>query len=197
MASYLRGIRSKLNNSQHLLKSSETFQRFKFPERLKGGIMEKWANYWKQLYFDYKEVALDVGREAKQKPLKTTFYGLLSGSTYLCVKNNPDETSFISQLRLYNSEMILVHESCHKKESAQHLKFLQQCLNAGLIRRLSLGVISFIWIDNYDETLALYKATCPYLKPKYLQFHDRIIDIGFWNKWWKLDEVMKDYDVNM
>jgi hypothetical protein len=51
-------------------------------------------------------------------------------------------------------------------------------------------------LDNYDGDLAVYKATCSYLKPKYLTFHERIVDVGFVGKWWKLQEYMIDYDIN-
>lgn len=53
-----------------------------------------------------------------------------------------------------------------------------------------------MWIDNYDKDCFLYKTVCPYLKPRYLTFHERIIDVGALDKWWVLETKMKDYDVN-
>lgn len=199
MSAKILGFRTKLTNlvQSNTEKVSTSLGSIKLPNRLQGTIIEKWLNYWRQLAIDYKDVALDVGKEIRAKPLKAGIIGSLAASAYLAAKRNPDETSFIDQLRRYNSEMVLIHESCHNSNSSQHLKFIERCYNEGVVRRLSLGVVSFIWLDNYDKSLAIYKAMCPYLQPQYINFGDRIVDVGFWNKWWKLEKQMVDYDINL
>lgn len=90
----------------------------------------------------------------------------------------------------------MVGEPIRNPITTKHLKSIEQCYNEGIIRRLSLGIVSFIWLDNYEKECANYKATCSYLKPEYLGFHHRIVDVGFIDKWWILEDKMKEFDVN-
>lgn len=166
------------------------------PERFKGTIVEKWLLYWKGLCIDYRDVFLNVGKQIKEKPLRSSIYGTIGASTYYSFKHNPSETDFIEQLRIHNANMILVDPSCHNPVSSQYLVFLERCYNAKIVRRLSIGVCSLLWIDDYDRALGLYKATCQYTKPEYLTWHNRIVDVGFLDKWWKIEQKMQDYDVN-
>ena len=80
--------------------------------------------------------------------------------------------------------------------SEKYVTWVEQCYNEGIIRRLNLGIVSLMWLDNFDSTTAVYKATCPYLKPRFVTFYQRIIDIGFVDKWWFLEQKMKNYDIN-
>lgn len=89
-----------------------------------------------------------------------------------------------------------VGEPIRNPVSVQHIKWLEQCYNEGLIRRLNLGILSLIWLDNYDRDCYIYKAVCPYLKPRYVTFYERIVDVGFLERWWLLERKMKDYDIN-
>lgn len=166
------------------------------PDRLKGTIVEKWALYWRSLCRDYRDVIVDVGKHIKEKPVRSSIYGALGASAIYLYKHNPSETDFIEQLRLHNANIILVDQSCHNLISSQYLIFLERCYNEKIVRRLSLGIFSLLWLDDYDRAIGLYKATCKYTKPDYLTWHKRIIDMGFMDKWWKIDEYMHDYDVN-
>lgn len=89
-----------------------------------------------------------------------------------------------------------VGEAIRNPKSEQYLQWLGQCYNEGIVRRLNLGIVSLIWLDDYDKMCSLYKAACPYLKIRYLTFYQRVVDIGFLDKWWILENNMKDYDVN-
>jgi hypothetical protein len=64
------------------------------------------------------------------------------------------------------------------------------------MRTLSLGIINFIWISDHDKSSGLYQAHCDYLEPKFSNFHERIVDIGFLGEWLILQRTMKDFDVN-
>lgn len=169
---------------------------FAVPERFKGTVVEKWLAYWKGLVTDYRDVFLDVGKQMKEKPIRATFYGALSGTIVYSFKHNPNENDFIEHLRTYNTKLVLTAPICHNPASSEHLIFLERCYNEGIIRRLSVGIFSVLWLDNYDRALSLYKATCSYTKPDILTWHNRIIDIGFMDKWWKINEKMIDYDIN-
>ena len=53
-----------------------------------------------------------------------------------------------------------------------------------------------MWIDNYSKSCSLYKTQCSYLKPRYLTFYKRIVDVGFVGCWWNLYYLMEEFDIN-
>ncbi|XP_055635104.1 mitochondrial import inner membrane translocase subunit Tim29 [Toxorhynchites rutilus septentrionalis] len=167
-----------------------------FPEKYKGTIWEKWAIYWKNLIIDYKEMIKDTAKTMRDRPVRSGIYLTLLGSSYYCCVNNPSETDFVERFRQYRNDLSMVHPSCQNQETANHILFLQRCYNEGIVRRISIGVVSFIWLDNYDRGVAIYKAICPYLKPRFVTFHERVIDVGFNNEWLILNKKMVDYDIN-
>ena len=167
-----------------------------FPNRFKGTIVEKLKNYVVQIKSDYQEVIVDSFNTMKSKPIKSSIYGSLTFAIYYCCKNNPDETSLTEQLQYYEREMSMVALEMQNTKSSDHLKYLVQCRNEGVLRRLSIGVVSFLWISDFNPELASFKAMCEHLNPQYSTFHERIVDVGFLNKFWKLDDKMRDYDIN-
>lgn len=190
-------IKSYINGGEAIKSKLAIVQnKFVVPERLKGTIAEKWLLYWKNLYKDYRDVFIDVGKQTKDHPIRSTFYISSAAAAYYAFKRNPSETDFYEQLRKYTGDLVLVHESCQNPIASEYFKFLERCYNEGIIRRLSIGICSFLWIDNYDKALSLYKTTCTHLQPDYLMWHKRIIDVGFLNTWWTLKDKMIDYDVN-
>lgn len=183
-------LNSKINRVIDKIKNYE------MPERFKGTILERWGNYWKNLYADYKEVFVDTIKDCKERPLRASVYSTVLGSAYYLHKHNPDEDSYREHLIQYSIKLMQVGESIRNPISVQYVKWLEQCSNQGIIRRFNIGIISLIWLDNYDKECSLYKAVCPYLKPRYLTIYERIIDVGLLDKWWMLEKKMIDYDVN-
>lgn len=188
-------IRSRLSStwSTNVTSRIKTIQ---VPEKLKGTIVEKWVTYWKQLVIDYKEMVIDTGKWMKDHPAKTTVYGIIGTGIYVMNDRNPTLDDFREQFLKSSNELILVHPSCQNSVAAEHVTQIERWYNNGLIRRLTLGVVSFIWVADFHKDVALYKAKCEYLEPEYATFHTRVIDVGFWNKFWVLEKKMIDYDVN-
>lgn len=91
---------------------------------------------------------------------------------------------------------MLVHPSCQNPQAVRHLKYIENCYNKNLIRRLNLGVASVIWVDSYSGECDIYENQCSYLAVKYKGFIHRILDFGFLNIWWNISKNMLDYDVN-
>uniref|UniRef100_A0A1B0FAG4 Mitochondrial import inner membrane translocase subunit Tim29 n=1 Tax=Glossina morsitans morsitans TaxID=37546 RepID=A0A1B0FAG4_GLOMM len=171
-------------------------QTFTFPERFRGTIVEKWANYWKGLFNDYTEVAVGIFREAKDNPKKSLLYALTSYGLYACAKKNPDEEDFLKQFRTSYNEMILVSSELQNPTSEDYIRRLQVDLNQNRLRFLSLWLFTIMWEDLYDKDDCTYPAICEYTKVTYWSFHEQIIDIGFWNKFWRLNWKLINYDVN-
>lgn len=183
-------VKTKLNTIQSRINN------FGLPERFKGTIVEKWAQYWRGLITDYRDVFLGVIQESKEKPIRAAIYGGFGGAAVYSYKHNPSEVDFIEQLREYNVKMVMIDPVCQNPVSSQYLTFIERCYNEGIVRKLNMGLFSLMWLDNYDRALGLYKATCKFTKPELLTWHNRIIDFGFLDKWWTIEKKMIDYDIN-
>ncbi|XP_044009779.1 mitochondrial import inner membrane translocase subunit Tim29 [Aphidius gifuensis] len=166
------------------------------PKKSEGTIFKRWGMYWKNLYKDYKEAAVDVVTECKERPIKSTIYGLGLAGGYYCIKNNPDERSYREDLLINEMKLTQVGESTRNPESIKHVNLMKDCINTNTLRRFTLGIFSIMWIDNSSKNCTSYKCTCNYLKPQIISLHERIADVGFINKWWILDRKMIDYDIN-
>ncbi|CAH0385542.1 unnamed protein product [Bemisia tabaci] len=152
--------------------------------------------YWKALYRDYKDVLVESLTTIKNNPLKSSVYGTLAGSLYYCCKTNPDERMFRSYLLSCANKMSLIGAGVRNPKAADHLTFIEGSYNARVVRWMSLGIISLIWLDDHSSELCVYKAICPHLGLDYFSFHQRILDVGFLGRWWILEKKMEDYDIN-
>ena len=154
------------------------------------------ANYLKVVYGDYKTVVKETGEDIKEHPLKTGIYlSILSVVGYLW-KNNPSERSFRVELLEHMNDLLLVGDLIRNPRSDSHMQRLMWCYNNGQMRRMNLGVCSFMWQDNFPEEVDLFEAQCKPIMVGWLEFKDRILDIGVAGRWLWLNEAMIDYDIN-
>jgi Translocase of the Inner Mitochondrial membrane 29 len=144
----------------------------------------------------FSDVAIDSVKTVRNKPLKSTIYGSIGAFIYSCCKLNPDHQHFINTIQQTENEVALVPVESQNPKSVDYLKMLNRRKNDETLRITSIGLFSIMWIDDFPSNLATYDATCEYLQPEMKNFHERIIDIGWWNNWWNLQNMMKDYDVN-
>ncbi|TMW49283.1 hypothetical protein DOY81_005639 [Sarcophaga bullata] len=176
--------------------STKLSNTFTLPERFKGTVVEKWANYWKGLLNDYKDVAFGLVKESKEKPRKAAFYAISGYGLYQCAKRNPDEEDFLRIYRIASNNLIMVHPSLQNPTSAAYIRRLQSDLNQNRLRFLSLGIFTILWEDLYDKDDCTYPAQCEYTQVKFWNFHERIIDVGFWNQFWRMNYELYNFDVN-
>lgn len=175
----------------HLKQTTE-----KFNERTKGTIVEKWVNYWKSVGKDYKDVALSVRDDFKTYPVKSSLKVAGLGLLALCGAKNPNQRSFRSKYIQCANDVALVSSSIVNPRAVDHLKYIENCYNANLIRYTNLGLFSIIWVDNHSEDCKTYESNCSYLKIQYSQFFNHVLDVGFFNIWWNISRKMLDYDIN-
>lgn len=188
-------IPNRISNKYYNLKAKFSFT-LELPERLKGTKFEKLGTFCINLLRDYGEVIKETSSDIKQRPKKALAYAWGFWAWYYCVKTNPDELNFREKCLLAAGDIVSLPDSVRNKESSTHFSFLESCYNTGVLRRLNLGVCSFMWLDNYDQAVGLYAAHCKFLEPKYLSFHERIVDFGFLGRWWIMSRKMRDYDIN-
>ncbi|XP_043658622.1 mitochondrial import inner membrane translocase subunit Tim29 [Drosophila teissieri] len=170
--------------------------RIQMPERFKGTFVEKWVQYWNGLVRDYTEVAVGVVRESYTKPKKALLYGTGMLFVYQAGLKNPGEEAFMTLLRGATNRMITVPAELQNPVSADYLLTLERAINQKKLRLLSLGICTILWVDLYDEDDCTYPAICEYTNVGVFNFHERIIDVGFWNQYWRLKWKMHNYDVN-
>ena len=141
-------------------------------------------------------VGVETLQDMKNRPFKTTIYlGLLGGIAYLG-KTNPSELDFQEQLVHNCNELLQVGDPIRNPNSDSHMQKLLQHYNAGLMRKLNLGICSIMWMDNYEKGTDLYDAQCKSLKVGWMDMKDRTVDVGILGKWWWIEKAMLDYDIN-
>ena len=118
------------------------------------------------------------------------------GAVLYAAETNPNERTFNQDVLTATSDSVMVSLANRNPVTEKHLKFLSSCYNEGVVRHLSLGIFSFIWIDNFDKNCAFYPAQCEYLQAGVSDFHLRAVDFGFLGKWWNLQRYMSDFDIN-
>lgn len=165
-------------------------------ESEKVPVLERWKRFWQDLIKDYTDAFKDTIEDGKKSPRKTFLICSALGLAAICFKTNPDFMDYRESLLNHSNELFLVAKPIRNQKTEKFISSVEACCNMGILRRLNFGLFSVLWFDNYGQELGIYQASCSYLKPQYQNFHTRIVDIGFCSKWWRLDQIMEDYDIN-
>lgn len=164
--------------------------------KVKGTFIEKGAIYLKNIFNDYKEVAIGVRQNIKEKPLKSAYILFGMGLFGYSLTHNPDEQSFRAKfIDCFNDVSLIPPENVNPL-AAEHCKLIQKCYSKDLIRYNSLGIFSIIWVDRHSSQCNTFETNCSYLQIPFQNIPNHIIDVGFWNIWWVISRKMLDYDVN-
>ncbi|KAJ0175061.1 hypothetical protein K1T71_009202 [Dendrolimus kikuchii] len=171
-------------------------QKIRFPEKLKGTKLEKWADYWKNLVIDYRQMLQELRSDIQDEPMKALKWSLVIATMYALAKNNPNEMEFKDTIKRMGNEIALVNEDCLNPKSIDHLRFIDMCYNQGVIHYRSFGLVSFMYTSDLSESCDLYKAHCKYMQPTYFSLPSKIIDVGLMGRWWNIYIKTTNYDVN-
>ncbi|XP_077981689.1 mitochondrial import inner membrane translocase subunit Tim29-like [Glandiceps talaboti] len=193
------GSRNKITlarDSSKTLSKSES----KGSDRLKNSFVgrqaRKAADYLKVLGNDYKAVAKDTVSDIRDRPIKASIYLSIIGAFSYATYTNPDYDSFDAKIIHASNDLLELGHIVRNPESDQYIQNVLHWRNEGRLRRWGLVVCSIIWVDNYDKDCALYNAQCTYLKPRWIDFQERIVDVGCFGRWYTTDKKMIDFDVN-
>ncbi|GAB1603131.1 mitochondrial import inner membrane translocase subunit Tim29-like [Argonauta hians] len=167
-----------------------------FPEKLKGGRIEKIADYFHNIYSDYKLVAVETVQSMRERPVKASAYVSLISAVGLLIKSNPNENSFLMEIMENANKLALVGQPIRSPRTEKHINFLTENMRDRKLVHINLGVLSLIYEDNYSQGLGLYAAQCGKLKTPWLEIYKNIVDVGISGYWVYLDSAMKDYDIN-
>ena len=124
--------------------------------------------------YDYTEALKEVTDFYKARPVKAGVYSTLLGLGLYASHTNPDERSFWDNFIVSAQDLSLVGDPVRSPSSQQLVDYVSRAYNAGLVRRLNLGVASLIWVDNYDEveSLNFYFYTGCFLRVQYFKKAD-------------------------
>ena len=157
---------------------------------------EKIIEYFKMVKYDYTEAMKEVTDFYKAKPFKATVYSALVSFGLYAAHTNPDERSYWDNFVINSHDLSLLGDPIRNPGSQRLVDYVSRAYNAGLVRRLNLGVVSLMWVDNYDAGMGLYAAQCDYLKPSWADMRHRVVDVGFLGKWWIAETKMEMSDIN-
>lgn len=188
-------LRNITKTSNAIAKLNPT--KIKFPEKLKGTILERWADYWKNLFIDYRQMLQDLRSDVQEQPTKAFIWATGLTTLYGLVRNNPSEADFKDNLKRITNEVILVSEDCVNPKSIEHLRFLDRCYNEGVVHYRNFGIASVIYISEINYGCDIYKSQCKYLKPTFFSFPSRVVDVGMLGRWWNIYIKTTNYDVNI
>uniref|UniRef100_A0A8D9BVY4 Uncharacterized protein C19orf52 n=1 Tax=Cacopsylla melanoneura TaxID=428564 RepID=A0A8D9BVY4_9HEMI len=163
----------------------------------KKTMIGNWIQYWKNVYRDYKGVAVDCVSQMKTNPGKSSLKLAALGFLGYCAWVNPEEDNYFNELLVNHLRLVMVPDSIRSKSSGEYIQNLENLHSLNLLRHQSFGVFSIIYNDEYSQALEVYKKQCDYLHPSYLTFiKERIVDVGFLDHWYFLNKAMTDYDIN-
>lgn len=104
---------------------SERFAgRFSLPDKFKGGRIERFINFCKNVATDYKEATHDIIKGAKNKPFKATVYGSTAMTLYYLSLTRPNEQSFRDAYIRMHHDLTILPESTRNKLSQIHRNLL-------------------------------------------------------------------------
>ena len=93
--------------------------------------------------------------------------------------------------------MSLVGKPVRNSVSENHLREVNRLLNQNRLQLYDLIVCSLLVRESYDPECQLYPAQCSFLQPTYFEIlTEKVVDFGAFGRWWLIDNMMKDYDVN-
>ena len=181
----------------HLGKSHFSQQtRYLSLERLKGGRIERIGKYLLSILNDYKVAVVDLGKDMKSRPVKAGIYLSILAGTGVLVKTKPSTDSYNAAVIEKTHDLLLIGDLIRNKHSEEYVKDIVSSLKDGQLRFLNLGVCRLVWRSDYSSWLKLYNAQCTHLKPRWIEFHKHVVDVGVCGQWIYLDRAMEDYDIN-
>ncbi|XP_067170731.1 mitochondrial import inner membrane translocase subunit Tim29 [Apteryx mantelli] len=166
-----------------------------------GGLRRRIAEsragrWWRGLLQDYAEAAREVARGARRRPGRAAgCLALLAGAT-ACGAAVPGAGSFEAALLEAAGSLLLLSPWIRSGVSEGHVQRLLRLRDRGQLRYRNLVFFALVYEAPFDAEAGLYLAQCRYLQPRWCELPGRILDVGFWGRWWVLHAKMRDCDIN-
>lgn len=158
--------------------------------------LESWGRPLKLIFEDYKSVTKDTLLHLKEHPFKSTVYFLGIGSALAAWSQRPDYESYTNAVIKYSNEICQCSELTRKPSAHRHITETIHLQSDSYLQYVNLGVVGIVIKRNYPAEVKIYNETCGHIQPHWWTVFSRIVDIGFWRKWYVLEKKMADFDVN-
>ncbi|ETN75244.1 hypothetical protein NECAME_00655 [Necator americanus] len=156
------------------------------------------VDYWCRIGNDYRIVAKETLEGCKEKPFKAGIYFTGLGVLVYAYRTNPTEASMLNDLRERRQTMTLLPISIHNKLSDDELAERSILLCQNRLHYYNLWFFSLLVRSTHDSSICTYESQDPNLKDWiWNEFFYNIHDVGFFGKWYKLEQKFKDYDINV
>lgn len=162
----------------------------------KAGVWARLGSWARVLLRDYAEACVDAAAAARARPGRAAVYVGLLGGAAACCALAPSEAAFEEALLDASGTLLLLAPATRKRDSEAFVQRLLWLRGCGRLRHVNLGLCSLVYEAPYDAQASLYQARCRYLQPRWTDFPDRILDVGFAARWWVLGARMRDCDIN-
>uniref|UniRef100_UPI00398F253F mitochondrial import inner membrane translocase subunit Tim29 n=1 Tax=Pristiophorus japonicus TaxID=55135 RepID=UPI00398F253F len=161
--------------------------------RVRGSKTGLWTQ---SLLRDYKDACKEIFVGAKNHPGRAGFYCTLLAGGFACGYNNPSDNSFQATLLESSNQLLILSPWVRNGQSDRHVQNLVTIKNQGRLRHRNLLLFTLVYTAPHHPKTSLYNAQCEHLKPRWSDFPSRVLDIGFFGKWWILSSKMRDWDIN-
>ncbi|XP_032822175.1 mitochondrial import inner membrane translocase subunit Tim29 [Petromyzon marinus] len=162
-------------------------------QRLLNSRIGVWC---KSLLSDYTDACKDVVVGAWERPLRAAIYTAVLAGAVVSARTAPDEHSFQVALLEASGELLLLSPSERSPTTDCHVQALLKHREGGTLRFSNLLFCSVVYSSPYAPECQLYAAQCKNLKPRWVDFPSRVLDVGFGGRWWMLHKKAHDYDIN-
>ena len=161
-----------------------------------GGKIEKWGQPLRVIAQDYVEVTKDAYRDIRTRPIKSLAYALIGSSLLATWKLRPDADSYTDRILNHCNELHLCSELVRNRESWKYLENIVKKFSVEELEYKSMGLFAVVLERESSPVCQNYHTTCKYVRRRWWDRLSRVVDVGFWGRWWALDRAMVNYDVN-
>nr|XP_020647256.1 mitochondrial import inner membrane translocase subunit Tim29 [Pogona vitticeps] len=172
---------------------SQPGEKVRLWQRLRAGRLASW---WKSLLRDYAEACKEAAQSVRQRPRRAALYASLLAGAVACSLHSPCEASFEASLLEASGALLLLSPWTRSGAAEGHVQRLTRLRNRGQVRFRNLLFFSLVYEAPFDAGADLYQVHCQYLQPRWTDFPGRVLDVGFWGRWWVLRSKMQDADIN-
>ena len=145
---------------------------------------------------DYVDVFTELFTSCKKHPIKAFVYLSCGGViTTGCIKR-PDRASYVNDVLEYSNELSMCSEVVRSPKAKRYIDTLIAMETDGYLKYVNLGIAALIIRKNHSAYCSNYHETCSSLQPRFWQLHERVVDVGVWDRWLLLETELNGYDVN-
>ena len=164
-------------------------------ESLKQGRLSKLFD----MYRDYTQALKDTLEVIRRKPVKSAVYTTLFSASLYCNMYNPDLEHYRESVLDASNKHSLISDLIRNRGSAGEIKTLMKYLAEERVKHINFGVFSLVMVDEHSAYSDIYEKHCSSIQERWINLDDwkrRVKDVGFLNKWYSLENIMRDYDIN-